>query len=212
MAKIFETRKKFQSPNMRAINELELRRLIAERARARTAGLKQGAWKAPSEVERVLYGEIPVVSPLLLTYKHAGLKGVLKSTALILFGQVPVFGDLASALARRHGFGQGVVVDLPNKEYRQLIKIVGAKEGARLLNPLISFSRWRSERVSQPEVQHVQVSPEVLQHVKREEILNILKQGKAYHPKEVMPIRRLPPEVRAAVYKKLFKPYGVLKR
>jgi len=107
-------------------NVQELRNLLLK---AKTFQPYKQPYKPPS-VFKKLVTETPFIGPFLM--QPGGARGKLQFVLFKAAGEIPIVGGIIETLGRRHG----LVAELPTEDYRRLLKIIGAREGGRLVKQL----------------------------------------------------------------------------
>jgi len=117
-------------------NVQELRNLLLK---AKTFQPYKQPYKPPSVFKKFVY-ETPFIGPFLK--QPGGVRGKLQFVLFKAAGEIPIVGGVIETLGRTHG----LVAELPTEDYRRLLKIIGAREGGRLVKQLSPvFEQARAE-------------------------------------------------------------------
>lgn len=104
-------------------------------------------------------------------------------------GEIPIAGGIIESLGRRHG----IIAELPTAEHRNLLKVIAAREGARLIE---------LQPVTETGKQYVFISSKLFRSAKYQKIAEELGKAegiKFYYAKRV-PSKFLSPEQKVEKY------------
>ncbi len=132
---------------------------------------KKKPYKPPTMIEKAIF-ETPFLGPFLME------RGLWRKARFLLFkaaGEIPIAGGIIESLGRRHG----IIAELPTAEHRNLLKVIAAREGARLLD---------LQPVTETGKQYVFITPKLFRSAKYKKIaeeLGKLGEIKFYYAKRV---------------------------
>lgn len=177
----------FMANASRLYNVQELRALL-QRAKK--------TYKPPSAFKKFVT-ETPFLGPFLM--QRGGVGGKARFVLFKAAGEIPIVGGIIETLGRRHG----LVAELPTEDYRRLLKIIGSREGGRLVKPLSPVFEAKRAGLGET-VQPVFISRNAAKIVRSEELEKLLagKKMRWVSGEKKVPFAGLTPETRSVLFKR----------